>query len=201
MSKFVISCIFFLAVAHAQKCPKVDLLENFDLSKYAQGAWYEIARYNNSVERYGNCVVSNYTRSDNDYVIEVTEIQDGKKIVYDGIVDVSTDEHRKGNITYIFLDNNITYRYSMIFLSVDYDSYALKYSCQYDPNTKSSLVFAWIYSKTPKLSDSAKATIDSYLATSKLLDRSKFYWDAFSDDACRFNTTSIDRTLPSRMKN
>ncbi|XP_041969315.1 bilin-binding protein-like [Aricia agestis] len=189
-----------LVLARAQDCPQVDLVTNFDLASYAQGTWYEIARYTNDLEKYGNCVATNYTkRGDNDYVIEVSEVQNGKRIVYDGLLDLSTDDHLKGIVNYVFLDGKSNYKMAISFLAVDYNSYAIKYSCMTDPKGKGKIELAWIFSRTKLLTDSAEAAIDSYLSSSKLLDKTKFFYDAFSDDSCKFTDSSVDRTLPKRM--
>ncbi|XP_041969321.1 insecticyanin-A-like [Aricia agestis] len=190
-----------LSVVRARDCPaKVDLVANFDLTSYAQGTWYEIARYTNTLENSGNCVITNYTkRGDNDFVIEVSEVQDGKLIVYDGLLDLSTDDHLKGIVNYVFLNGKSNYKIPITFLAVDYNNYAIKYACMTDPKTKAKTELAWVLSRTKQLSSSTKATVDGIIASSKVLDKNRFFWDDFGDSSCKATGSSIDRTLPKRM--
>lgn len=60
---------------------------------------------------------------------------------------------------------------------------------------------AWLLSRTKKLEGEAKTTVENFLkAHAKELDTSKFVYSDFSDQACKFTSTSVITENPYPVK-
>ncbi|XP_033226090.1 apolipoprotein D-like [Belonocnema kinseyi] len=111
-------------------CPKVDVVQNFDVSKYL-GVWYEVQKYFAVFEFGGKCITANYTQKSDGSVNVLNRqinVLTGKPSTIEGSAKLagSTNE---GKLSVVFpsVPGQIPAPYWI--LDTDYENYAVVFSC------------------------------------------------------------------------
>ncbi|XP_041969249.1 bilin-binding protein-like [Aricia agestis] len=187
---FVISFLYTVSAKVFIKgpCPSVKAVDNFNITAYASGKWFELARYPNDWENRGNCVSKVFTPEGTTYKFRLTDVVDHSQTYYEGRIEMVPDAKNTGLLNYI----SNAYKGSegenivpVYILDIDYDNYSIGYECKYDPAQDMRHDFAWVMSRSKFLQGKAKEKVESFLKSSKLIDSSKLIWIQFSDAACK----------------
>ena len=118
------------AKVHIGGCPKPDVVQDFDMSRY-DGQWYEIATSPDNVLESGwSCVSESYTSKNNGfYDIHTPYIKDGKPHLWakgQEMVCPGTDGHCVVNFKGQ-PDPNASSNYKIV--ATDYENYTINYTC------------------------------------------------------------------------
>ncbi|XP_045776302.1 bilin-binding protein-like [Maniola jurtina] len=169
-------------------CPDVKPVDDFNLEAFATGKWYELQRYQNAVEKDGNCGWTEYLLSGDVFSVKNFDISNGKLRVIEGSARLADDAGKTGKMIYSYpygVDFATT-KNTLWVLGTDYDNYAVVYYCKYDEDKKSRQDFNWVFSRTKSLAPAAKAAVDKILNANTFLDSSKLISPDFSDKACEY---------------
>ncbi|KAG6455300.1 hypothetical protein O3G_MSEX009140 [Manduca sexta] len=137
---FSLLIIAFLGAASADllyegQCPDVAPVENFDMQAY-EGTWYEVAMLPLYNQMNGKCSTSVYTVEGDGLSVRNSHIVNGVKQYLDGNVK-HADQSKSGKLIQSF---KIAHRVKVVepyILAIDYQNYAIAYSCRYDESKKS----------------------------------------------------------------
>lgn len=100
---FVVSHVALTEVPGFGNCPRVNIIQNFDLSRFF-GRWYEICAYPNKLTLGGRCVYSTFSWTQNNGItIYSKQINLGKEkqflgsatVVNNGVLGVTYPAYRK----------------------------------------------------------------------------------------------------------
>ncbi|KAG6455297.1 hypothetical protein O3G_MSEX009120 [Manduca sexta] len=178
-------------VIHEGGCPEIKAVENFNLTAY-QGVWYEISKLPTNAETGGKCAAAEYTLDGDVVKLKNTHVVDGVQKYLDGTAKLAADANNSGKVVVTFKFGDIVNESPLSVIATDYSNYAVTYSCRYDEKNKSHQVFAWILSREKKLEGDAKAAVDAVLKEhSKEIDQSKLVQTDFSEEACKFSSSSL----------
>ncbi|CAH0728581.1 unnamed protein product, partial [Brenthis ino] len=179
--------IVFVASVSANSCPEVQPVDNFNITSYGQGIWYEVARYSNSGENIGECGSAEYKLDGNEIKVKNFHAINKKATYVEGVAKLAADAGKSGKVDLNLphgaggVLNNIV----LNILAIDYNRYLIAYSCKIDEASHHQIESAWILSRSKILSDESKTAVDKFLKESKILSADKFVWPKFSEDACK----------------
>ncbi|CAG5005072.1 unnamed protein product [Parnassius apollo] len=189
MFRFLV--LAFIAVASAEviydgPCPEVKPIEKFDFPAY-QGTWYEIARFPHATEEgtKGKCSTAEYFVDGDKTKVKNSHVIDGVKSYIEG--DLTLVEPGKLMLTYTF--GGVSKNSYMTVVDSDYKNYSIVYSCKFFKDTNKHQVFAWILSRKTTLEGAAKESVENYLKDSKIIEKSKFVDNDYSEEACKATVT------------
>ncbi|CAK1583859.1 unnamed protein product [Parnassius mnemosyne] len=181
----------FFAVASAEviydgPCPEVKPMEKFDFSAYL-GTWYEISRFPHATQEgtKGKCTTAVYTVEGDKTKAKNSHVIDGVKSYIEG--DLTLAEPGKLMLTYTF--GGVSESSYINVLDTDYKNYGILYSCKFFKDTNKHQVFAWIMSRKMTLEGAAKESVENYLKDSKIIEKSKFVDNDYSEEACKATVT------------
>lgn len=80
---FTVSHVAMVEVPGFGNCPRVNIIQNFDLSRFL-GRWFEICAYPNKLTMGGRCVFSTYAWNNNGITVYHKHISMGKDKQYLG---------------------------------------------------------------------------------------------------------------------
>ncbi|KAI8424829.1 hypothetical protein MSG28_006757 [Choristoneura fumiferana] len=178
-------------VIHENKCPELKPVENFNLTAY-QGTWYEISKFPYASEKNGKCASAEYKLEGDVMKVKNTHVVNGVQTYIEGTAKLAADANKAGKLVVSLKFGDITKDSPLTILVTDYAHYAIAYNCKYDEKNKNHQDFAWILSRSKTLEGEAKTAVDNYIkAHSKELDATKLVPTDFSEEACKFNSTSL----------
>ncbi|CRK89847.1 CLUMA_CG003477, isoform A [Clunio marinus] len=120
----IIYCATSTEVPGIGYCPRVNIIQNFDVPRF-MGRWYEILAYPNKLTLGGSCVYSVFSFGQNNGIsIYSKQNMLGKEkqllgsgaIVSDGVLGITYPAYPKANAYYNIIDT-------------DYENYAVVFSC------------------------------------------------------------------------
>lgn len=178
-------------VIHDGKCPELKPVENFNLTAF-QGTWYEVSKYPYDAEKKGKCATAEYKLEDKVLKVKNTHVVDSVQTYIEGTVKLADDANNAAKLVVTLKYGEVTKDSPLMILATDYSNYAIAYNCKNDDKNKNHQAFAWIMTRNKKLEGDAKTAVDNFLkANSKELDATKFLETDFSEEACKFNSTSL----------
>ncbi|KAL9658641.1 hypothetical protein ABK040_006177 [Willaertia magna] len=130
-SFFIVIAIILLATSVSAdwgKCQKVSTKQEFNLAKY-MGRWYEIARFDNVMERDGVCTQANYTinpKEPTQVLVTNSELLNGNLTIVTG-VGYCPDDKEPAKLLVSVGGNPFYAPYWII--DTDYNNYAMVFSC------------------------------------------------------------------------
>ncbi|XP_045502745.1 bilin-binding protein-like [Colias croceus] len=172
-------------VYHDGACPEVKVVDNFDWSNYA-GKWYEIARYNNEIEKFAKCGWAEYTADGKGVKVKNFHVIHGKEYSQEGSA-YPVGEPKIGKIYHKLTFGGVTSENVFNVLATDNKNFIIGYHCKYDEEKKGHQDFAWVLSKSKVLTGDAKTAVENYLAGSPVIDSSKLLYNDFSEEACKIS--------------
>ncbi|XP_049878231.1 insecticyanin-B-like [Pectinophora gossypiella] len=188
------------SVIHDGVCPEMKPVENFNVSAYA-GTWYEISKYPAEAEKNGKCGSAEYKVEGDVIKVKNTHVVNGVQAFIEGTAKLAADANKAAKLQVSFKFGDVVSESPLLVLATDYNNYAVAYNCKYDEKTKKHETNAWVLSRSKKLEGNAKTEVDNFLkANSKELDASKFLQTDFSEEACKFNGTSLITEAPKPNK-
>ncbi|CAK1550412.1 unnamed protein product [Leptosia nina] len=171
-------------VYHDGACPEVKPVDNFDWSNY-QGKWYEIAKYPNSVEKYGKCGWAEYTPDGKGVKVKNYHVINGKEYYIEGSA-VPAGDAKVGKIYHkLSYGGQTNDNLFNVLASDSAKNYIIGYYCKYDEDKKGHQDFAWVLSKSKVLTGDVKTAVENYLIGSPVIDSQKLVYSDFSDEACK----------------
>ncbi|KAJ2953456.1 hypothetical protein O0L34_g1050 [Tuta absoluta] len=193
--------ITFVAAASANvildgACPDIKPVENFNLSAY-QGVWYEISKIPTEFEKNGNCGQTEYKLEGDVINVKNSHVVDGVQQYIEGTAKLADDANKAAKLVVSFKFGDVESKSFLKVLKTDYENYAIAYNCKEDEKTKKHSISAWIQSRNKKLEGDAKAAVEEFLkANAKELDASKLVHTDFSENACKFTSSSVIASRP-----
>ncbi|XP_041980255.1 bilin-binding protein-like [Aricia agestis] len=155
------------------------------MSAFEGKNWYEIARYNDDFEGSEDCTIMTFKEENGVVLFNVRSTANNDIRNFGGSVDLRAN---KDGVMYYHSrvfngesDNTIP----TIIMAVDYNSYAVLYFCMIDEKTKKKTDMAWILSTTKTLNAEAKTAIENLFQANKIIDKSRFVWEKFTNAACK----------------
>ncbi|XP_033226089.1 apolipoprotein D-like [Belonocnema kinseyi] len=148
-------------------CPKVTVVDDFDVTKY-EGLWYEIKKYYAIFEKDGQCITANYTlNADGTLKVVNSQIssQNGQSSSAQGTAKF-VGSKTEGKLSVVFQSTIIQIPGPYWILYTDYDTLAVVYSCV--DAFFSHATNVWILARAPKLSDEDLATAYTALEDNNL---------------------------------
>ncbi|GBP17942.1 Bilin-binding protein [Eumeta japonica] len=178
-------------VIHDGKCPELKPVENFNVTAY-QGTWYEVSKFPYDAEKNGKCASAEYKLEGDVVKVKNIHVVDQVQTYIEGTAKLASDANGAAKLVVSLKFGDVTKDSSLMVLATDYNNYAIAYNCRYDEKNKNHQDFAWILSRTKKLEGDAKKAVDEFLKTNAAeLDSTKFLETDFSEEACKFNGTSL----------
>lgn len=193
MLRFFIVTLFAAAIAdsHEGACPEVTLVQNFNLTAY-QGLWYEISKIPIESEGKGQCAQAEYKLEGDIVNVKNTHVINSVRTYIEGTAKPAEDANNAGKFVVSFKFGEFVSESPLLILLTDYHSYSIAYNCKYDEKTKTHKDQAWILSRSKTLEGDAKTAVDTFLKdNSKVIDASKLVQTDFSEEACKFTSTSV----------
>ncbi|KAJ8723729.1 hypothetical protein PYW07_007709 [Mythimna separata] len=193
MLKFLILTFVAAAVAHPHEgaCPEVKPVENFNLTAY-QGVWYEISKLPIASEGKGTCGQAEYTLNGDVVIVKNSHVIDGEKKFIEGTAKFAADANEAAKFVVSFKFGDFVSESPLLILATDFNNYSIAYNCKYNEKTKAHNEQAWILSRSKTLEGEAKAFVDNFLKeNSKLIDSTKLVQTDFSEEACKFTSSSV----------
>nr|AMQ22734.1 biliverdin binding protein-1 [Antheraea assamensis] len=183
--------VAFADIVHEGPCPEMKSVENFNLTAY-QGVWYEISKLPAANEANGNCGTAEY-KVDGDVIkVKNTHVVDGVQKFIEGTAKFADDANGSGKVVVSFSFGEISTKTTLLILATDYTNYAVSYTCKYDEKNNSHQANLWVLSRTKTLEGEGKAVVDNVLKqNSKEIDESKLIVTDFSEDACKYSSSSV----------
>ncbi|XP_041969248.1 bilin-binding protein-like [Aricia agestis] len=169
-------------------CPSLKGVDNFNITAYASGKWFEIARYPNDWENRGNCVSKVFNPEGSNYKFRLTDVVDHSQTYYDGRIELAPEAGNTGLLNYIstaYEGSEGENKVPVYILDIDHDNYSIGYECKYDPTKDMRHDFAWVMSRSKSLQGKTKTKVDNFIKSSNLIDPSKLIWVDFTEDACK----------------
>ncbi|KAI5642833.1 lipocalin / cytosolic fatty-acid binding protein family domain-containing protein [Phthorimaea operculella] len=115
----------------------------------------------------------------------------------EGTAKLADNANKAAKLEVTFKFGDVESKSPLKVLKTDYEHYAIAYNCKEDEKTKKHAITAWILSRSKKLEGDAKTAVDEFLkANAKELDSSKFVQTDFSENACKFTSSSVIATRP-----
>nr|AFH68244.1 biliverdin binding protein-1 [Antheraea pernyi] len=178
-------------VIHEGPCPGMKPVEKLNLTAY-QGVWYEISKLPAANEENGSCASAEY-KLDGDIVkVKNTHVVGDVQKFVEGTAKFADDANGSGKVIVNFSFGEISTESTLLILATDYTSYAVSYTCKFDEKNNSHQVNLWILSRTKTLEGEGKTVVDNLLKeNSKEIDESKLVETDFSEDACRYSSSSV----------
>ncbi|CAH4038098.1 bilin-binding protein [Pieris brassicae] len=172
-------------VYHDGACPEVKPVDNFDWSNY-HGKWWEVAKYPNSVEKYGKCGWAEYTPEGKSVKVSNYHVIHGKEYFIEGTA-YPVGDSKIGKIYHKLTYGGVTKENVFNVLSTDNKNYIIGYYCKYDEDKKGHQDFVWVLSRSKVLTGEAKTAVENYLIGSPVVDSQKLVYSDFSEAACKVN--------------
>nr|ACZ68115.1 bilin-binding protein [Pieris rapae] len=172
-------------VYHDGACPEVKPVDNFDWSNY-NGKWWEVAKYPNSIEKYGKCGWAEYTPEGKSVKVKNFHIIQGKEYFIEGTA-YPVGDSKIGKIYHKLTYGGVTRENVLNILSTDNKNYIIGYYCKYDEDKKGHQDFVWVLSRSKVLTGDAKTAVENYLVGSPVVDSQKLVYSDFSEAACKVN--------------
>ncbi|XP_045453209.1 bilin-binding protein-like [Melitaea cinxia] len=168
------------------ECPEIKPVENFNLASYAQGRWYETARYPNYAEKKGKCGYAEYVLDGDVIKVKNVHVVDNKLSFVEGTAKFAEGADRTGRLLFTlpYGPSGAGVQNVLNILATDYDNYAIGYFCKYNEEKKNRQDFAWVLTRTKNLEGTVKTNVENFIKDTKFLDLSKFIYPDFSDAAC-----------------
>ncbi|XP_072929714.1 bilin-binding protein-like [Epargyreus clarus] len=193
MLRYFLFAVFAVAAAnviHDGTCPEMKPVENFNVTAYT-GSWYEISKYPYDSEKNGKCTTAEYTADGEGLKLKNIHIVDGVQTYIEGTVKLQPDANNTAKLAVTLKFGDVSKESALTILSTDYDNYAIAYNCKYDDKKKTHQDFAWILARTKTLEGEVKTKVDNFIKNTPELDSSKFQQTDFSEEACKFNSSSL----------
>ncbi|CAK1550414.1 unnamed protein product [Leptosia nina] len=157
----------------------IPVINNFQANLFS-GDWYEIQAYPKEFQP-GQCVNHKYTLAGGDLNIESSSVNNQFLITSNSTLVTSGTS---GNLSIITPGpNDTTITIPFWILSVDYQDYALAYSCVNLVEDKRA-IYSWKLSRRKELSSAANTAIDNAIADIVVLDNKYYEPIDQSDNAC-----------------
>ncbi|XP_059048626.1 bilin-binding protein-like [Achroia grisella] len=178
------------SVVHEGKCPEIKPVENFNVTAY-QGVWYEISKTPNDAEKNGKCGQAEYKLDGEVVKVKNSHVVDGVQKYVEGIAKFAEDANKSAKLLVTLTYGAVNRESPLNIIATDYQHYAIAYTCKYDEKSKAHNDSVWVLSRAKKLEGDAKTAVDNFLKEhAKEIDASKLVQTDFSDEACKFTSSS-----------
>ncbi|XP_034934745.1 apolipoprotein D-like [Chelonus insularis] len=164
--------------AETGPCPHVKVVQNFNVEKF-MGLWFELSRsLPNTYEPGTECVTYNYTVDSYDFIRIVarqfsSETRIESQYIGNATIDVESCAHMKpcGKMKVAYLrPDGTTIIGPLWVLAIDYNSFAVLWSCTEHNNGLAHSRRAWVISKMPHPPDSYIEGAQNVLAADNITD-------------------------------
>ncbi|CAB3249408.1 unnamed protein product [Arctia plantaginis] len=191
---FVASAMAHHGGSHMGACPEVKPVENFNLSAY-QGVWYEISKIPIESEGPGKCGQAEYKLEGDVVKVKNSQVINSVQTYIEGTARFADDANNAAKFIVSFTFGGVPSDSQLMVLQTDYSGYSIAYNCKYDEKTKIHEEHAWILSRSKTLEGDAKNAVDNFLKENpKVIDSAKLVQSDFSEEACKFTSTSVMET-------
>ncbi|XP_053614021.1 bilin-binding protein-like [Plodia interpunctella] len=178
------------SVVHEGGCPDIKPVENFNISAYV-GTWYEVSKTPNLNEQGGKCGQAEYKQEGETVKVKNSHVVDGVQKYVEGTAKLATDANKSAKLVVSLKVGDQSRETPLSVVATDYTHYAVAYSCKYDDQTKAHTDSAWILSRSKGLEGDAKKAVDNFLkAHTKEIDSTKLIVTDFTEEACKFTSSS-----------
>ncbi|XP_041969314.1 uncharacterized protein LOC121726149 [Aricia agestis] len=171
-------------------CPDVKTVKNFDVKKFGNGIWYEVARTPHIAEQNGQCSYAEYLPYDDGFQVKNYHVEDGELKLIEGYAKGSKGGKMIHSLPY-GRNGAITHNVLNV-LATDNDNYAILYHCNYNPAKKSHRNLLWVFSRSKDLSDEGVKAVEVVYKTNKFLRQEEFVKVDFSEKACQISASSVE---------
>ncbi|XP_038206910.1 uncharacterized protein LOC119828739 [Zerene cesonia] len=156
----------------------ISAINNFNASQFI-GTWYEVEAYPKDNQP-GQCISHDYSLSTAGLDITSSSVNDQFLITSNSTVAVGGSN---GRLTITIPANGSVITIPFWILSVNYEDYALAYSCV-NLNTDYRAVYSWKLSRSTELSSAANTAINTAISNIDVLDSRYYEKIDHSADAC-----------------
>lgn len=193
MFRFLILAVAAVAtadVSHDGPCPDIKPVPNFNVTAY-QGTWYEIQKTPNEAEKNGKCASAEYVLDGDIVKVTNRHVVGSVQATVTGTAKFAEDANNAGKLLVALKFGELTREQPLNIIATDYANYAVAYNCKFDEKKKNHHDNIWILSRNKKLEGDSKTAVDNFFKNhAKDIDMSKLVTTDFSEDACKFDSTS-----------
>ncbi|KAJ0173506.1 hypothetical protein K1T71_010655 [Dendrolimus kikuchii] len=200
MFMFLLFTIFAAASGFLLKegsCPSnIDPINNFDFDAFS-GVWYDYANYPPTAAGVGKCGKISYTKEGETIKVWNGNVVDGVQRYVDGVARFASSEKVGDFFIKIQFGENPAPKVDndLQVIATDYKNYAVLYTCTNILDKTQSKVSLWVATRTTSLASEPMKEVTEFLK-SKGFDTSKLVDGDFSEEACKFTSTSRIEVYP-----
>ncbi|KAJ0173507.1 hypothetical protein K1T71_010656 [Dendrolimus kikuchii] len=175
-------------------CPdNVKPLENFDLTAFS-GNWYDYANYPPTAAGVGKCGIISYTKEGDVVKVRNANVVNGVEKYVEGVAKFTGSEKVADYVVGFKFGDKLREN-ALEVIATDYTNYAVFYKCDNEPGNKSRRESLWVASRAKTLEGEPMKEVTDFLK-SKGFDTSKLVDGDFSEEACKFTSTSRIDVFP-----
>ncbi|XP_041970042.1 bilin-binding protein-like [Aricia agestis] len=186
MYRFVLLALVAAAAAD-HSCPPVDTVADFKYDEFAQGTWYELARYKNTAREQGMCGRAEYTLEGDTFKIKNCNVLNGKERCIDGVgkLDPEAANHGKLICSYPYGPSRKMVDSKLNVIATDYKTYAILHYCKHDEANNIHMDLSWVLGRSKSISPEDREKVIKIIKDSPVLVEKKYEEVDFSEEACK----------------